>query len=128
MSRDRAQEQRDIFAKNLKKYMERRDITQADIVTTLNVTASTVSDWVNARKYPRVDKMQLLAELLHVRISDLREPCEDDPDAERRRIIETAKIALFDGAGEVTDAMWEEVVNFAHFVEAREAAKKDDNT
>ena len=109
--------------------MELRHVSQADIVSKIGVAASTVSDWINARKYPRVDKMQLLSELLSVQISELREKQEDalDPNAERQRIIETAKVALFNGGGEVTDAMWEEVVNFAQYVEAREAAKRDEN-
>ena len=34
------------------------------------------------------------------------------------------KFALFGGDGEITDAMYEEVKNFAAFVKAREAGKK----
>jgi len=110
--------------------MELRHVSQAEIVSKIGVAASTVSDWINARKYPRVDKMQLLSELLSVQISELREKQDDDvfdPDAERQRLIENAKVALFNGGGEVTDAMWEEVLNFAQYVEAREAAKRDEN-
>ena len=125
MQRDRAQEQKNIFANNLKRIMELRHVNQADIVEKIGITSSTASDWVNARKYPRVDKMQLLAELLHVSISELREP--HNAEEEEKKKIESAKVALFGGAGEVTDAMWEEVVNFAKYVEAREAAKRNEN-
>lgn len=68
-----AQHAKDIFAKNFKKCMDRANKNQSDIVTDLGITASTVSDWVNAKKYPRVDKMQFLANYLGVLISDLRE-------------------------------------------------------
>lgn len=125
MQRDRAQEQKNIFANNLKRIMDLRHVSQADIVEKIGITSSTASDWVNARKYPRVDKMQLLAELLHVSISELREP--HNAEEEEKKQIESAKVALFGGAGEVTDAMWEEVVNFAKYVEAREAAKRNEN-
>lgn len=47
--------------------------TQSNIVIDLGITASTVSDWVNAKKYPRIDRMQALAEYLGVVISDLRD-------------------------------------------------------
>ncbi len=36
------------------------------------------------------------------------------------------RVALFGGSGEVTDAMWQEVINFAKYVKEREM-KKDEN-
>lgn len=68
-----AQNEKDIFSQNLKFYMNRANKTQADLSIDLGITASTVSDWANAKKYPRVDKMQLIANYLGVLISDLRE-------------------------------------------------------
>lgn len=69
---------REIFKRNLNHYMELRGIDQAYIVDHLNLTASTVSDWVNGKKYPRVDAMQRLADLLDVTMaaltSDLSHP------------------------------------------------------
>lgn len=62
---------RESFKKNLNHYMNIRGIDQATIVTSLCITASTVSDWVNGKKYPRVDAMQKLADLLDVTMSDL---------------------------------------------------------
>lgn len=72
-----AQVQKDIFAKNLNYYLALRGKQQIDVATHLGVTSSTVSDWANAKKYPRVDKMQVLAEFLGVLMSDLREPMEN---------------------------------------------------
>ena len=63
--------QRQVFVNNLRHYMERRGVEQSDIVTALGVSASTVSDWFNGKKYPRVDAMQMLADYLGVLISDL---------------------------------------------------------
>lgn len=62
---------REIFKRNLNHYMELRGIDQAYIVDHLNLTASTVSDWVNGKKYPRVDAMQRLADLLDVTMAAL---------------------------------------------------------
>ena len=64
---------REVFSRNLKIHMARMGISQTDIAERLNVSSSTTSDWVNANKYPRVNKMQELADYLGVRISDLRE-------------------------------------------------------
>lgn len=70
---DNGQKQRNIFALNFKRCLDEAHKTQADIVRDLGVTSSTVSDWANAKKYPRVDKMQSLADYLGVLLSDLRE-------------------------------------------------------
>lgn len=72
-NREHAQKERDIFASNFRRILKLRGKTQSDIVSDLEVTSSTVSDWANAKKYPRVDKMQALADYLGVIISDLRE-------------------------------------------------------
>ena len=65
------QNAREVFQQNLKYYMNARGIDQAYIVNKLGLTASTISDWVNGKKYPRVDAMQRLADLLGVTIADL---------------------------------------------------------
>lgn len=62
---------REIFVKNLRFLMEARGISQADICRELGVSSATVSDWCTGKKYPRVDAMQRLADLLGVRFSTL---------------------------------------------------------
>ena len=56
--------------------MNKNGVSQADIVSKFDLTASTVSDWCNGKKYPRVDKVQLLADYFGVLKSDLT---EDNP-------------------------------------------------
>ena len=62
---------REIFVKNLHYLMEAKGVTQADICRELNVSSATVSDWYTGKKYPRIDAMQHLADLLGVRFSTL---------------------------------------------------------
>ncbi len=62
---------REIFHKNMKRLMRENDVDQTQIVNTLGVTASTVSDWVNGKKYPRVDAMQRLVDFFGCSLSDL---------------------------------------------------------
>ena len=59
-----AEHNKRIFANNLYYYMQIKNKTQNDIVRDLGITASTVSDWVLGKKYPRIDKMQKLADYL----------------------------------------------------------------
>lgn len=73
---DNSELNKKIFAKNLNYYMTTNNKNQSDLVTDLGLTASTVSDWANGKKYPRVDKMQLLADYFGVLKSDLTEEHE----------------------------------------------------
>lgn len=79
MSENVAEIQRRIFADNLKRHMERHRVTQDDIVKKLGYSSSTVSDWCNAKKYPRVTKMQELADLFEVTLSELRDLPRTEP-------------------------------------------------
>lgn len=74
MSNPISQAQKDIFAENLNRLLQKNHKTQADLVEHFKLTASTVSDWCNAKKYPRVDKVQMLADYFKVNKSDLTEP------------------------------------------------------
>lgn len=73
MGSEATQAARAVFSRNLRDIMNREKKTQTDIVRDLHFTASTVSDWVLGKKYPRVDKLQALADYLHCLKSDLTE-------------------------------------------------------
>ncbi|CDD27516.1 sOS-response transcriptional repressor LexA [Clostridium sp. CAG:452] len=67
------QKQKEIFAKNLNYWMNTRGKTQMDLMNDLNLSSSTVSDWCNAKKYPRMGTVQMLADYLEILKSDLIE-------------------------------------------------------
>ena len=59
------------FSKNLKKIMNKHDKSQSDLVRDLNFRQATVSDWLNGKKYPRMDKIEKLANYFGISINDL---------------------------------------------------------
>lgn len=69
---------REIFVKNMRKYMNEKGISQSDIALRLSLTASTVSDWYNGKNYPRVDVMQRLAALFNVSMRELTTEVEEE--------------------------------------------------
>lgn len=91
---DTKQKQKDIFAHNLKKQLLIKNKTQADIVNDLKLTSSTVSDWANAKKYPRMDKVQMIADYLGIYKSDLIE--EKDEEIYKSANISFIKIPLYE--------------------------------
>lgn len=62
-----------IFSKNLNFQLKRNNKTQTDLAKFLNVTTSTVSDWCNGKKFPRIDKIQKIADWMRINKSDLIE-------------------------------------------------------
>ena len=64
---------KEVFANHLKLYMKMKNRTQVDIANQLNVSQSTVSDWINGNKYPRIDRLQQLADYFGILKSDLSE-------------------------------------------------------
>ena len=65
--------QKEIFSNNLKKWLSIRNKSQTDIVENFDISPSTVSDWCNAKKFPRIDKIEMLANFLNIYKSDLIE-------------------------------------------------------
>lgn len=64
---------KEIMAKNIRHYMSANDVTQTEVCRILKIPAATFSDWVNARSYPRIDKIELLANYFGIEKSDLVE-------------------------------------------------------
>ncbi|PEB56212.1 XRE family transcriptional regulator [Bacillus pseudomycoides] len=68
-----AQKMKEIFASNLKKYLDRNGINQTYLANDINVPETTVSNWIKANTYPRPDKLQMLADYFRINRSDLTE-------------------------------------------------------
>ena len=77
---------RETFVKNLRYFMEAKGISQADICRELDVSSATVSNWFTGQRYPRIDVMQRLADLLGVKYSTLTTENGVDDFAYQQRV------------------------------------------
>lgn len=68
---------KEVFAKNLNKYISKYGKNRKDVAAELNVSYSTLTDWVNGKKFPRIEKIEMLAEYFGVSKSDLIEDFEE---------------------------------------------------
>lgn len=59
------------FSETLKAIMQKHSKTQGDLVKDLNFRQATVSDWLNGKKYPRMDKIEKLANYFDISINEL---------------------------------------------------------
>lgn len=74
---------RNIFANNLKKQMELKGVSRKDLSEALGISYFTITAWVNSTKYPRMDKVEMLANFFGIQKSDLIEDKteeENSPD------------------------------------------------
>ena len=64
---------KEIMANNIKYYLNLYNKTPSDICKLLGFPAATFSDWINAKSYPRIDKIELMANYFGISKSDLVE-------------------------------------------------------
>ncbi|UXU63574.1 XRE family transcriptional regulator [Staphylococcus agnetis] len=65
-----------VMAKNISRLMKENNIDRKKLSNDLKVKYTTLSDWINAKTYPRIDKIELLADYFNVTKADLVEDKE----------------------------------------------------
>ena len=60
--------------------MNKHNITQTEICNILGFKMPTFSDWVNAKTYPRIDKIELMANYFGISKADLVEERTAEPN------------------------------------------------
>lgn len=99
-----------VFADNLRMYLKAKGLTQIDLASYMQCSSSTVSDWCNGKKYPRVDKMQRMADWLGVRMSDLTSEHDKLNDAD---------IAFYNRYMQLTEDEKEDMRDYLDLMETR---------
>lgn len=82
-----------------------------------------ISKWETGFQTPVVYTISCLAKIFGVSIDYLNGDGSFAFAKNSEENIAAAKVALFSGDREVTDEMWQEIVNFAKYIEARESEK-----
>lgn len=80
------------FSDNLKYYVERSGRTQKEIAEAIGVTPASFSRYMNGKDYPRMNKVQKLADYFGILKSDL---IEDGAEKEKEnRVISDAVVKM----------------------------------
>ena len=87
---------KEVFAKNLRYYMESKGKTQRELAEIVGVSAPTMNEWLKAKKYPRIDKIEILADYFGILKSDLIEekPKEHKEMQQKNGTIASAVIRM----------------------------------
>ena len=81
-----------VFSKRLRYYLNKYEMTQAELAKRLGVGTTSVYNWCNGIKTPRMDKVDAMCDLFHCKRSDLIEEKGNDND-EYYLNPETAQVA-----------------------------------
>lgn len=113
------------ISNKLKEIRVKKAKSQQEVADYLEITRQAYSHYEVGRRKPDYETLLKLAEFYEISVLDLLN-AEKEPTSEGERTISDndIKFALFGGDGEITDAMFEEVRQFAAFVKSREAQKK----
>ena len=91
---------KEVMAKNIRKQLESRGLNVKDFAARMDFKYSTVLDWVNAKTYPRIDKIELMANYFGIEEADLIEE-NNQLHATSEEAIDLSnlreKVVMFDG-------------------------------
>ena len=79
-----------IFAENLKKLLEDRDLLQVDVAKAINVSPQTFNTWIKGIAMPRMPKINALVEYFNISKADLL----DDPQKLHNKLSKYGIISL----------------------------------
>ncbi|WP_271436820.1 helix-turn-helix domain-containing protein [Staphylococcus hominis] len=103
---------RKILSENLEQLMKEKNVTQMELSEAIGVSQSTISNWLKEIKYPRISKVQELADYFNVPKSRITEDKSVEQD--------TIAAHLDD---DFTEEELDKIREFAELV--RQARKKD---
>lgn len=87
---------KEIFSKNLKYYIEKSGKDRRELAEIWGFPYSTVTEWINGRKYPRIDRIEIMADYFGILKSDLIEekPKEHKEMQQKNGTIASAVIRM----------------------------------
>ena len=98
---------KEIMAENIQYYLAKNAKAPIDMVRDLEFKQTTVYDWINARTYPRIDKIEMMANYFGIDKSDLVEKRntdeihsnkkDDNVPVDLDKVLSEEGMAMFDG-------------------------------
>lgn len=114
----------EIFSKNLRYYMEKNSVSQNELARYLKVSPTSVNNWYNGYKTPRMDKVDRICKYFNINRSDLMEEHKDNKKESISRRAELPDglviAAHHDNDNDFTDEEWDSIIRFVEFVKSKE--------
>ena len=116
-----------VMAENIQRLMDSRGIDRNKICADLGFKYTTFTDWVKGNTYPRIDKIEMMANYFGFHKSKLIEKYFDDgyySDEEAAEFAEYLRTRpgarmLFSAAKDITKEEMEETVKYIEFLKSK---------
>lgn len=97
-----------VMADNIQYYLAKNAKSASDMIRDLEFKSTTVYDWINARTYPRIDKIEMMSNYFGIDKSDLVEergnnPLKEESANDLKKYFDEHPVLKFDGK-EIPDA------------------------
>ena len=90
----KAAENKLIMAKNIQRYMDQRGISRQQLCDALDIKYTTLRDWLKGITYPRIGKVEAMANYFGCEKSDLIEDKKEKPTDENDGLSENQKVLI----------------------------------
>lgn len=102
---------RKILSQSLQELMKENNVDQKELAEALGVTQPTVSNWINQSKYPRIKRIQQIADYFNVPKSRVTEG--------KKKLKEPETVAAHFNKDDLTEEEMKEVQEFIEFVKSK---------
>lgn len=99
------------LVRNISFYLAKKSITQTDMANDLNLKESTVSAWMTCARYPRMDKIELMARYFGVNKIDLIE--------DMKQVLVVRNGELYDSISDLPEDAQDEVKNYIELLKLK---------
>ncbi|MDG4958523.1 helix-turn-helix domain-containing protein [Lactococcus lactis] len=94
-----------VMAENIQYYLDKKGINSVKLAEDLGINYTTIRNWIQGRSYPRIDKIEMMANYFGIEKSDLVER-KTDKIHSNNDPIDLSELANIDD-----DAVWDKLVS-----------------
>lgn len=94
-----------VMAENIQYYLDKKGINSVKFAEDLGINYTTIRNWIQGRSYPRIDKIEMMANYFGIEKSDLVER-KTDKISSNNEPIDLSELANTDD-----DAVWDKLVS-----------------
>lgn len=105
---------RKIFSENLQRLMRNKNVDQKELAEDIGVTQPIISNWIKETKYPRIKRIQTLADYFNVPKSEL---------TEENYVVSKNQISAHITPDVTKDEM-REIINFIEYIKSKRNSDK----
>ena len=112
---------KDIMSANINRLLEEKGKTRKEACEDMGIGYSTFTEWANGRKYPRIDKIEIMANYFGVQKSDLIENKSVKHKTPLKPKHRQLWLSTFHNE-EFTDEEFADIISYAKFVLSKRPA------